>query len=191
MGMIWVPDIAGRLAHSVEFFMDCRPRGWKRGSPFVVKGSRFARIHDPEENQVYKDLIRHKLMSALVRQSFSLDLLPWSKPNPVAIYVHALFRPGKSVRHWVGREHTQDPDASNVLKLVEDALFRPTTRGKDTGLYLVEDDCQMIRSLCTKQWYHRNGTVVRVELYNAVGKPKGSRCYTHKETDRYGYPLPR
>lgn len=196
MGLVWVPDIAGRLTHSLEFFVDQPPRGWKRAIPFR-KGN-YVGFRDPEENINYKAYVRHKFMSMCARERIDIGTFPW--PGPVRLTTHALFRPARTVKMWVGKEHQQDPDASNIAKLVEDALFMPNAyRRKNPKIppqdrdvvWVINDDNQNSQVISTKQWYERNGTIVKLELFELVEAPPAStRPRLFVEEDRYGYSLP-
>ena len=178
--LVWVPDIQGALLHQIDFFIPGRPRAWKRGIPFIAGRGIAARakIRDDDRNLVYKPIVRHHFMRVVSKLGIA-DIFPWR--GVARLTVHALFKPGKSVAHWPGREHIQDPDCTNIGKLIEDSLFMPNSY-KAAGaripaedrdvLWALIDDHQEVQVILTKQWYETDGVVVKLELFDEVPKPR-------------------
>lgn len=95
-------------------------------------------------------------------------------PGPVVLKADFHFRPPPSWALWKRQEaycgelaHTQKPDASNLLKAVEDAL---------KGV-VFDDDCYVVAASVSKAWHYTEGVTVTVAP--ALGLP--SQIKTQKE----------
>lgn len=109
--------------------------------------------------------------------------------------VWALFLPGaKGI--WDGRHFTQDPDLSNIIKMVEDALFMPgrlkPRKGRrirygpdeQDAVWALEDDNQVVQIAAGKLYHQRAGTIVKLELFESKPCPKTKKSVW---SNRYGH----
>lgn len=96
----------------------------------------------------------------------AIELAGLGKPmfsGPVKLTAVFTFAPPPSAKARLGSRHTQTPDASNLLKLVEDAL-------EDAGVFA--NDSQIAEADPQKWWGERPGVWLLVEPLEGEQRPE-------------------
>jgi Holliday junction resolvase RusA-like endonuclease len=127
------------------FRVDGTPRPQPR--PRKVKG-RFVSTVDPKA----------KLWRTAVTQACRAAIADSRRPRPlfagpIRLAIVFTFRPPSSAPERIGTPHTLKPDASNLLKLVEDVM-------EECGVY--RNDCEIAAPAPEKWWGRRPGVAVTV-----------------------------
>ena len=117
----------------------CAPIPWARASS-GRNGHRFT----PAKQRHYMTYLAALFQSEARYQGWELKT-----KKPIAIEVVCFFQKPRTNKK---AQHTQKPDASNLLKIVEDAA---------NGV-LYHDDCQIVCAMVFKEWSATPRTEVRV-----------------------------
>ena len=154
----WVPPTEwwevdkrrGRVQRITEIFAQQRPRATNRGG--------HASMYAPEQNTVECANILHHFLQEVQRLGIEQHF-PWVR-GQVGLTCIGQAVPPKD--YWEGKPHTKKPDASNMLKQLEDALLP----NKDTGFvgaYL--DDSWAVPILAYKQYGNIPGVQCTISLF--------------------------
>lgn len=186
-----VPSIPGRHVHRLEFFIPGTPRPWKHGQPAVAgkskhTGKLVAKIIDDPKNIEYKPIIHSHFMRAVIRDGV-VNMLkePWT--GPVMVTMIACFKYPSN--YYEGMVPTHLNDVTNLKKMIEDALTAPhpnkvaAARKKgykakgfippvEDKIYAWKDDGQIVNGVDSKIYWNKEGTVVIIDYYDKVEKPK-------------------
>ena len=166
--------------HVAEFFLPWQPRAWKRAQPHFIKansGKGFIKMIDPPTNKYYKDLVLHRFARCVMNQGIHA-VFPWE--GPVRLTTHALFLPARTT-HWPDKQHLQDPDVDNLIKIVLDGLKVPSKKllaeyaldpANEYKVWAYRDDNQLVQIVSTKDFWNQQGMVVKVEFFEKIEKPR-------------------
>lgn len=104
--------------------------------------------HNPKA-ELWRSAIIRVAKDALFDRS-----LPIFTGVPIKLACVFVFRPPASALDRIGQPHTIVPDASNLLKLVEDAL---------EAVRLFDNDCRIFKPAPEKWWGERAGVHITLE----------------------------
>lgn len=162
----------------IEFTIMGKPRGKDRGRIVTVRGR--STIADTKENRAAEKAIREACRAAMAVE-------PWHGvplTGPVKFECVAVFAIPPSWPKWKREaaargeiHHTAKPDASNIVKLFEDAVNPPGNPPEGAAVwpphghgYAYGDDSQITDTRCLKRYGFPERTVVRITPLNTKGQ---------------------
>lgn len=134
------------MSRPFVFHVTGTPRPLPRGRH--VKG-RVVSVADPKA-KLWRTAVERAVRLAVVQSGRAVPLFA----GAVRLHCTFVFAPPASQAQRIGTAHTHKPDASNLLKLVEDVM-------EAAGVF--RNDSQVAEPIAIKRWGERAGLMVLVE----------------------------
>lgn len=155
--------IIGKPILELDIWVPGRPSQWSRGSPFKGKSGKVF-IAKTDKDRKAQGIIRQVFFDWLRLNPDYQHYFPWG--SAVRLCSHAFYKLPKNAQNKQGfkiQEKTSAPDASNLVKQIEDSFNTLDGSQLPTPYF---DDAMITQIYGTKHWHpYVEGVAVNLELW--------------------------